>query len=85
MVDSNLYVLHPVGADSEDVDIVFEDIINLLTHIVLDDNLVYKARSLNSLDTLQDIVANIELTTLPVEAIIRNAHDKVVAQGLCSA
>ena len=27
----------------------------------------------------------IELATLPIKAIIRNAHDKVVAQGLCSA
>ena len=72
----------PVGAHGEDVDVVFLDVVDLLAHIVLDDDLVGQARGLHGLHALEHVVAHVELAALAVEIVVGDAHDEVVAQFL---
>ena len=49
----------PVGPDSEDIDIILLDIVDLLTYIVFDDDLIGISGCFDVLDTLQDIVPDV--------------------------
>ena len=70
---------HPVGPDGEDIHIILLDIIDLLPHIILDDNLIGIPGSLDGLNTFEDIVSDIEFTTAPVEAIARHPNNQIIA------
>ena len=72
----------PVGAHGEDVDIVLLDVVDFLTHIVLDDDLIGQARGPDGLNALEHVVADVELATLAIEIVVGDSHDEVVAQRL---
>ena len=61
------------------------DIVNLLPHIVLDDDLIGISGCFDSLDTFQNIIADVELTASPVKAIARHANYEVIAEFFCPA
>ena len=75
----------PVGSDGEDIDIILLDIIDLLPHIVLDDDLIGISGSFHGLDTLQDIIADVEFAATPVEAVARHTDNEVIAELSCPA
>ncbi len=75
----------PIAADGEDVDIVLLDVVDLLTEVVLNDDFVGVACGLDGLDTLEDVVAHIELAATTVEAVAGDSDDEIVAQLLGSA
>lgn len=66
---------HPIGPDGKDIHVILLDIINLLPHIILDDDLIGISSCLHGLYALQDIVPDIELSSPPVEAIARYTDD----------
>ena len=76
---------YPVAADGEDIDIVLLDIVDLLTEVVLDDDFVGIACGLDGLDSLEDVVAHVELAATAVEAVAGDTDDEIVAQLLGSA
>ena len=76
---------YPVAADGEDVDIVLLDVVDLLTEVVLDDDFVGVASGLDGLDTLEDVVAHIELAATTVEAVAGDSDNEIVAQLLGTA
>ena len=61
------------------------DIVDLLTEVVLDDDFVGIASGLDGLDTLEDVVANVELAATTVEAVAGDTDDEIVAQLLGTA
>ena len=71
---------YPVRADGEDIDIVLLNIINLLAHIVLDDDFVSISRRLHGLNAFQDIVPGVEFPTSLVERVTRNPDNQVITQ-----
>ena len=75
----------PVAADGEDVDIVLLDVVDLLAEVVLDDDFVGVASGLDGFDTLEDVVAHIELAATTVEAIAGDSDDEVIAKFLGTA
>ena len=75
----------PIRTDGKDVHIILLYVINLLTHIVLDDDLICITGSLNGFHTLQHVVAHIELTSSTIKGVACHTHDKVVTQLLCSS
>ena len=75
----------PIAADGEDVDIVLLDVVDLLTEVILDDDFVGVACGLDGFDTLEDVVADIELAATTIEAVAGDSDDEIVAQLLGSA
>lgn len=76
---------HPVRPDGEDIHIILLDIIDLLPHIVLDDDLIGISGSFDGLDTFQDIVPDIEFSTSPVKAVARHTDNQIIAEFLRAA
>ena len=72
----------PVGADRENVDIVFADVVDLLALVLLDDDLVRQARGAHRLDALHQGLAHVDLAALLVEIVRGDADDQPVAQRL---
>ena len=71
----------PVAADGEDVDIVFLDVVDLLTEIVFDDNLIGITGGPDGFDALKHVVTDVELAALAVETVVGDTDNQVVAQG----
>ena len=76
---------YPVAADGEDVDIVLLDIVDLLTEVVLDDDFVGVACGLDGFDSLEDVVAHVELAATAVEAVAGDTDNEIIAQLLGTA
>lgn len=49
----------PVGADCEDVDVVFLDVVDFLSEVVFDDNFVGVSGLTDSFDAFEDVVADV--------------------------
>lgn len=75
----------PVGPDGKDIHIILLDIVYLLPHIILDDYLIGISGCFDSLDTLQDIVPDVEFSTSPIKAVARHTDDEVIAELFCPA
>ena len=75
----------PVGADGEDIDVIFLYVVNLLTYIIFDDDLVGQSCRLDGLHSFQYVVAYVEFAAVTVEAVVGDTHDEVVAQCLGTA
>lgn len=75
----------PIGPDGEDIDIILLDIVDLLPHIVLDDDLIGISGSFDGLDPLQDIITDVEFAAPPVETVAGHTDNEIVAELFCPA
>ena len=75
-------VATPVGPDGKHVNVEPLDVVNLLTFIFLDDNLIRKTRFTNVLDSLRQRLGYVDFSTHLVETVGRHTDDKVIAQRL---
>ena len=71
----------PVATNSEDVDVVTTDIVNLLTFVLLDNNLIGQTGGTNSLYAFHERLFHINLATGIVETIGSDAYYQIVAKG----
>ena len=72
----------PVRPDGKDVHAVFSDIVNFLTLVFLDDDLVGIARGPDRFDALHQVVIGVHLTPFQVELVGGDTHDEPVAEFL---
>ena len=65
----------PITTNCKYINIVFLNIVNLLSKVILNDYLVSIASSLNRLNTFKHIIANIQLAAPFIKAIACNANN----------
>ncbi len=70
---------HPITTDCKDIYIIFLNIINLLTKIVLNDHLVSISSCFNRFNSFKNIVSNIQFSTTTVKAITSNTNNKIIS------
>ena len=75
-------VATPVRADGKYIDAKTLDVVDLLTFVFLDDDLIRKTRFTNVLDSLRQRLRYIDFPAHLVETVCRHTDDKVIAQRL---
>ena len=75
-------VATPVRADGKYIDAKTLDVVDLLTFVFLDDDLIRKTRFTNVLDSLRQRLGYIDFPAHLIETVGRHTDDKVIAQRL---
>ena len=65
----------PVRTYSENIHIILLDIINFLSYIVFNNDLIGIASSFNCFYTLQDIIADIQLSSITIKTVVGDTHN----------
>ena len=74
----------PIGPHGENVNSETSDVIDFLTFVLLDDNLISKASRSNALDSLIYGLTHVDFAPCLVKTISRHTNNEIVTKFLCS-
>ena len=74
----------PVRSYHQDINIILNDVIDLLSLIFFNDDLICQPRPSHILDSLNEAVPHIEFAPLNVKALTCDTYDQIITKCFCS-
>ena len=74
----------PVSPNGKDINIVLQNIINFLTDILFDYDIISKSGSLNRLNTFKYVITYIKFAAVTIKTVGCNTNNQIISESLSS-